>query len=164
MKKIGLMAIALLVILGGVTACSGGKKEKETTTTQTQANQQGTVTTSTKPVSGSSTSWRDMPIYPGSKEYFKISSDESETVNDKPAIYESRMYETSDKKDQVVTFYKDKMAANGWTEKSWMDLGSEGQESSLAEYEKNGGDNIAVVQISNTDKNTLIKLDTKYPK
>jgi hypothetical protein len=45
-----------------------------------------------------------------------------------------------------------------------MDLGSEGQESSLAEYEKNGGDNIAVVQISNTDKNTLIKLDTKYPK
>jgi hypothetical protein len=34
----------------------------------------------------------------------------------------------------------------------------------MGEYEKNGGDNIAVVQISDTDKGTMIKLDTKYPK
>jgi len=153
------------MILGsiGMTACNGSKEENETTT-KTQTNQQEGMTTSTKPVQGNSGSWRDMPIYPGSKEYFKISSDEDETVNDKPAIYESRMYETSAKKDDVVAYYKDKMTANGWTEKSWMELGSEGQGSSMGEYEKNGGDNIAVVQISDTDKGTLIKLDTKYPK
>jgi hypothetical protein len=165
MKKVILTAITLFVILGcfGITACSSGK-ENGNTTTQTQSNQQATATPSTKPVSGNSASWRDMPIYPGSKEYFKISSDESEMVNDKPAIYESRMYETSDKKDDVVAFYKDKMSANGWTVKSWMELGSEGEGTSMGEYEKNDGDNIAVIQISDAEKGTLIKLDTKYPK
>jgi hypothetical protein len=165
MKKVILITLGLLVILGcvGIMGCSSGKVN-ETTAAQTQSNQPGATTSSTKTVSGNSGSWRDMPIYPGSKEYFKISSDEDETVNDKPAVYESRMYETSANKDDVVAYYKDKMAANGWTEKSWMELGSEGQESSMGEYEKNGGDNIAVVQISDTDKGTLIKLDTKYPK
>jgi len=165
LRKIILVTLALLVMTGSISisACSNGKEGNETAT-KTQTNLQTTATTSTKPVSGNSGSWRDMPIYPGSKEVFKISSDESETVNDKPAVYESRMYETSDKGDDVIAFYKDKMAANGWTEKMWMELGSEGEGSSIGEYEKNGGDNIAVVQISDTDEGTMIKLDTKYPK
>jgi hypothetical protein len=167
MKRVILTVITLCVILGcfGITACSSGK-ENGNTTTQTQSNQQATATPSTKPVSVNNASWRDdMPIYPGSKEYFKAKSDESETVNDKPAVYESRMYETSAKKDDVAAFYKDKMAAIGWTETTWVELGSEGEGSStMGEYEKNGGDNVAVIQISDTGKGTMIKLDTKYPK
>ena len=165
MKKTIMVALALLAMLSsiGLNACSSGKEENSTAT-QTQTNQQGTTTTSTKPVSGNSGSWRDMPIYPGSKELFNISSDEDELVNDKPAVYESRMYETSDKSDEVIAFYKDKMSTNGWTEKMWMDIGSGDQGGAMGEYEKNGGDNIAVVQISDTDKGTMIKLDTKYPK
>jgi hypothetical protein len=172
MKKVIIIMIALLTVLScvGITACSSGKED--VAPTQTQSQQQKTTgvastttqSQSTISSSGISAGWGDMPIYSGAQENIKVSSDKNETVNSKPAIYESRMYTTSDKRDKVVAFYKDKMPANGWKETSWTktEVGDKG--SSLGQYDKNGGDSLAVLQISDTDKGTLIKLDKKYPR
>jgi uncharacterized protein YceK len=165
MKKLILMVIVLSVILGciSVTACSSGK-ENGTTPAQTQPQQQNpTATATAKPASGSSESFGGIPIYPGAKLYFKASSDESETFNDKPAVYESRMYTTSANRGDVVAFYKDKMPANGWNETNWMEIGAEAI-SSIGEYEKNDGQAGAVIQCSDTDKETMLKIDLKYIK
>ncbi len=156
MKKLTLMmALAMLVILScaSLTACTcSNGKESGTTSAQTQSQQQkptGTTTVTTKPVSEGSESFGGIPIYPGAKLYFKASSDEGETFNDKPAVYESRMYTTSAKRVDVVAFYKDKMPANGWNETNWMEIGAEAI-SSMGEYEKNDGQAGAVIQCSDT--------------
>jgi hypothetical protein len=173
MKKTISIVIALLVILScvGTTACDS-EKEKGATQTQTQSQQQkttGAAPKTTQPQSagsagGSSAGWSDMPIYPGAQENMKVSSDKNETINNKPAVIESRMYTTSDKRDNVVAFFKDKMPANGWKETVWTETKVGDKGSSIGQYDKNGGDSISIVQISDTDKGTLIKLDKKYPK
>ena len=170
MKKVVLMGLALLLILGcvSVAACSSGKKDG-TTSTQTQSQQQkttGTASSTTKPVSGGGDSWGGPPIYPGAKQIMKISSDKDEVLNDKPAVFEHRVYTTSDKRDKVVAFYKDKMPASGWTEASWMEIGSEAMGGSIGEYDRNDGQAAAVISCSDGDKDggAVLTLDLKYIK
>jgi hypothetical protein len=168
MKKVILRVLALLLILTcvSISACGGGG-EKGTTSAQTQVQQQnltGTASTTIKPVSGGSESFGGVPIYPGAKETFKIKSDQNETLNDKPAIYENRMYTTSAKRADVVAFYKDKMPANGWIEESWMEMGSGDKGGSIGQYDKKDGQAYAVVTCSDTDKEALLKIDLKYLK
>jgi hypothetical protein len=154
MKKLTLMvALALLVILScaSLTACTCSSGEQNGTTPAQTA----------KPTSVGSESWGDIPIYSGAKEVFKIKSDQNETLNDKPAVYEHRVYETSAKRDDVVAFYKDKMPANGWIEESWMEMGSRDQGGSIGQYDKNDGQAIAVVTCTDTDKGTMLTLDKK---
>jgi hypothetical protein len=172
-KFILAMGLALLFVLTvtSVMACGGGGGTPSITA-QTQSQPQkttGAVAATAQPQSGGNSSasgagWSDMPIYPGAKENMKVKSDEDETINDKPAVYESRMYMTQDNKDKVVAFYKEKMAANGWEETDWTDTEAGDKGSSIGQYEKNGGDSGAVLQISDTGKGTLIKMDKKYAK
>jgi hypothetical protein len=170
MKKIALMALALLAVLGcaALTACSS-KNETGTASTPTQSPQQETTRTAsstTKPVSGSSGSFGGIPIYPGAKQIMSIVSDKDEVLNDKPAVFEHRVYTTSDKRDKVVAFYKDKMPASGWTEASWMDMGSEAMGGSIGEYDRNDGQAAAVISCADGDKEggVLLTMDLKYIK
>lgn len=133
---------------------------------QTAAQQQkptGTTTTPAQQASGSSGSW-GIPIYPGAKETLKLSSDKNESLNNKPAVAESRMYTTSDKRDKVVAFYDDKMPASGWKETLRTDMGAAGTGTSLRQYDKNNGQEFASIQCSDIKDGTMIKLDWKYPK
>jgi hypothetical protein len=170
MKKAVLMGFGLLLILGCVSvgACSSGKKDG-TASTPAQSPQQETTRTAsstTKPVSGSSGSFGGIPIYPGAKQMMSIVSDKDEVLNDKPAVFEHRVYTTSDKRDKVVAFYKDKMPASGWTEASWMDMGSEAMGGSIGEYDRNDGQAAAVISCTDGDKEggVLLTMDLKYIK
>jgi hypothetical protein len=100
----------------------------------------------------------------GLKRIFKIKSDQDETLNDQPAVFESRMYTISANRADVVAFYKDKMPVIGWTEESWMEIGSEEEGGSIGTYEKNDGDAAAVISCTDADKETILKIDQKYIK
>jgi hypothetical protein len=165
MKKAILMALALLMILSFVsfTACGGGK-ENETTPALTKTQGQNPTGTTAKPTktSGDAESFGNIPIYPGSEQIIKLTSDE-ETLNDKPAIMEHRTYSTNGKVNDVADFYRDKMPANGWNETMWSELGGAGF---MGQYEKNGGDQIVVLGIAENTQNggTVYNIDWKYVK
>jgi hypothetical protein len=186
MKIVLAILVVLSVVLSsvGMTACScggGGKNtpapaqtQKMTTTAgsngsgtntiasaQTQATQKTTTTAS----SVADGSW-GVPIYPGSKQVIKLRSDKDETLNDKPAVMEHRMFTTSAKMDDVAAFYKDKMSANGWEETSWMDMGSGDGGGFIAQFDKNNEQEIAVISCAggSSEGGTTINVDWKYIK
>jgi len=158
-----IVSLALLVLLTCICifASSCGKENETTPAQAQQQNQTGTTAQTAKPTSVISGGWGDIPIYPGAKEVFKLISDQDETLNDQPAIFEHRMYELSAKRVDVVAFYKDKMPANGWKETSWMEMGSGGEGGSIAQYDKNDGQAMAVVTCTDTDEGTVLTLDKK---
>ena len=103
-----------------------------------------------------------LPVYPGSSEdeEYYITGDASKFLNGKPAVLESRMYTTSDKVDTVVAFFKQKMPASGWKDTGWI----EAEPMSLGQYEKDGGNDTAVVQVYVESNATNIKIDRIYAK
>lgn len=167
MKKAILIAFALLMILSAsLTACSSGGGPQGATPIQlptpTKADPIPLPSpTQTQQSSGGGATWGSIPIYPGSEQVIKLTSDD-ETLNDKPAIMEHRTYSTGANVNDVGNWYKDKMLANGWDETMWAEihLGFMGQ------YEKNGGNEIVVLGIAENSQNngTVYNIDYKYVK
>jgi len=153
MKRARSILIIGALILGiiGLAACGNQDGAK----TQVSAEPQPA-----KPPSGSTGNW-GIPIYPGSEEgEYYVKAEEGQFLNGKPAVLESRLYAASDKVDTVVAFYKQKMAASGWKDKGWI----EAEPMSLGQYEKDGGQDTAVVQIYVESNATNIKIDRIYAK
>jgi hypothetical protein len=156
MKRLVSMVLVLLVILSfaGINACSGG--EKNTTAPAQSAAQPGkpagTAAPPASPPSGDNSSW-GIPVYPGSRQIMKLSSDENEIVGDDiPAVAESRTYTSPDKRADVVAFYEEKMPAGGWQEILNSDVGEGDTGSSIRQYDKNGRRELASIQVSATKK------------
>ena len=149
-----LLIAALTLSSIGLVAC--GSKGGATT-------QEPAETLSAKLPSGDIGKW-GVPIYPGSKydEEYYVKGDQGQFLKDKPAVLESRIFTTSDKMDSVVAFYKEKMPASGWKDTGWIEGGGE---MSVGSYEKNGGQEVAAIQIFYDDnKVTNIKIDWIYAK
>ena len=103
-----------------------------------------------------------IPIYPGSSEdgEYYVRAEQGQFLKGKPAVLESRLYTASDKVATVVAFYKQKMPAGGWKDTGWIET----EPMSLAQYEKDGGNDTAVVQIYVESNATNIKIDRIYAK
>jgi hypothetical protein len=95
----------------------------------------------------------------------KTKSNNSETVGDNiPEVAEACIYTSSDSQETVVAYYDDKIPASGWEEVHRTDTGSGDMVSSLRQYEKNGGNEFASIQVSSVKNGTLINMMWKYPK
>jgi hypothetical protein len=81
-------------------------------------------------------------------------------MSGQPGILDIRMYTTSDSPEKVVSFYKDKMPGNGWTEDSWYEGNI-----NMGSYSK-GETSIAVISVSAGDTNggAIISISKKYVK
>ena len=162
MKKVILMALALLLILTcvGITACGGGK-ENEATPALTKTQGQSPTGTTAKPTqaSGDAGNWGSIPIYPGSKKIIDLKSDDNEILDDKPAVMEHRTYDTNGNTNDVADFYKEKMPANGWDETMWSEIPS----GFMGQYQKT--DEFVGISMAPDEKGgTVYNIDWKYVK
>jgi hypothetical protein len=100
----------------------------------------------------------DIPIYPGCEQIMKVTGDES--FNGQPGILDHRQYLTSDSVEKVISFYKEKMPGNGWTEEDWYE-----STINMGTYNK-GEQSVAVIGVVPADAqgSTSITIDKKYVK
>jgi hypothetical protein len=158
MKKILLVTIALflIVFVVSVTACSKPSIIGENTIHIPNSDGGGNIT-----VQGGGKNpenFGDIPIYPGCEQLMKVAGEED--MNGQPGIIDHRMYVTSDSVEKVVSYYKEKMPGNGWTEESWYESSI-----NMGTYNK-GEQNVAVIGIMPADAegSTSITIDKKYVK
>jgi hypothetical protein len=158
MKKILLLTLVLAMVLLGasVTGCNKGINIGDNTIHIPDSEGGGDITVA----AGGKTpeNFGDIPIYPGSSQLSKVTGDEE--MSGQPGILDIRMYSTSDSSDKVVSFYKDKMPANGWTEDSWYE-----STINMGSYSK-GETSIAVISVTAGDTNggAVISISKKYVK
>jgi hypothetical protein len=161
MKNILLVTLALILVLFGasVSACASGRTgigSGDKTIHIPDSEGGGDITVQ----GGGKTpeNFGDIPIYPGSEQIMKVTGEEE--LNGQPGIIDHRMYQVSDSVEKVISFYKEKMPGNGWTEEAWY----EGT-LNMGTYNK-GEQNIAVVAVVQADAqgSTSITIDKKYVK
>jgi hypothetical protein len=159
MKKILLVTLALILVLfcASVTACGKtGINMAEKTIHIPNSEGGGDITFQ----GGGKTpeNFGDIPIYPGCEQVAKITG--TEDMNGKPGVLDHRMYITSDDVEKVISFYKEKMLGNGWTEETWY----EGT-LNMGTYNK-GEENVAVIAVVSADAqgSSSITIDKKYVK
>jgi hypothetical protein len=158
MKKILLVTLALILVLfvASVTACSKPGIIGENTIRIPDSEGGGNVT-----VQGGvkiPENFGDIPVYPGCEQVMKVSAEED--MNGQPGILDHRMYITSDSVEKVVSYYKEKMPANGWTEESWYESSI-----NMGTYNK-GEQNVAVIGVvpADAEGSTSFTIDKKYVK
>jgi len=156
MKKVLLVTLALALVLLGTSLTACGKTGINSTIHIPDSEGGGDITVS----GGGKTpeNFGDIPTYPGSSQISKVTAEEE--MNGQPGILDIRMYTTSDSPEKVVSFYKDKMPGNGWTEDSWYEGNI-----NMGSYSK-GETSIAVVSVSAGDTNggAIISISKKYVK
>jgi hypothetical protein len=139
LKKIALITLVLILVLGsfGLAACGGGDEGDDTTAIETEVTAEETTDepeeeTPTPAQSGDLT-WNDMPVYSGASQIQKgswaIPAEQGEWSK-----VEWRYFETSDGTNNVASFYRAEMLDKGWTEMMWM----EAEGIAWAYYTKNG--------------------------
>jgi hypothetical protein len=159
MKKIFLVTLALILVLFGASVTACGSKDiglGDNTIHIPDSEGGGDITLQ----GGGKTpeNFGDIPLYPGSEQIMKITADE--TMDGQPGILDHRVYLTSDSVEKVISFYKEKMPGNGWTEESWYE-----STINMGTYNK-GEQNIAVIGVVPADAqgSTNITIDKKYVK
>jgi hypothetical protein len=156
MKKVLLVIIALALVLLGTSLTGCGKSVINSTIHIPDSEGGGDITVA----AGGKTpeNFGDIPTYPGSSQLSKVSGNED--MNGKPGILDIRMYSTSDSPEKVVSFYKDKMPGNGWTEDSWYE-----GDINMGSYSK-GETSLAVISVSAGDAKggAIINISKKYQK
>ncbi len=162
MKSIVSFLVAMLLVAGIVTACGGGNNqetpaaqqtgntEETTTPTQTSSSQPTTASADSSGPKDRGAYWSDVPIYPEVNETLYV-------AGQKPSVatytkMEQRVFQTQDSVDKVATFYKTKLADNGW----------EGQYGSLPGmgiiYTKDGGKGYLLISIVLDEQQKLTQL------
>ncbi len=161
MKKILLVTLALILVLVGasVTACTCGKKGISVGENSIRIpNSEGGGDITFQGGGKTPENFGDIPIYPGCEQVAKVTA--AEDMNGKPGTLDHRMYITKDSAEKVISFYKEKMIGNGWTEESWYE-----STINMGTYNK-GEEAIAVIAIAAADAegSTSIIVDKKYVK
>ena len=159
MKKILLVTLALILVLFGASVTACGKKGiniGDNTIRIPDSEGGGDITFQ----GGGKTpeNFGDIPIYPGCEQVMKVTGEED--MNGQPGILDHRMYITSDSVEKVISFYKEKMPGNGWTEESWYE-----STLNMGTYNK-GEQNVAVIAVvpADAEGSTSITIDKKYVK
>jgi hypothetical protein len=159
MKRILLVTLALIIVLlvASVTSC-GKKGANIGNTTIHVTNSEGSGDITVQGGGKTPENFGDIPIYPGCEQVLKVTSEED--MDGQPGVLDHRMYLTSDSAEKVISFYKEKMPGNGWTEESWYE-----SMINMGTYNKGEG-NIAVVAVVPADAkgSTSITIDKKYLK
>jgi hypothetical protein len=151
-----ILAFALVLLGSSVTACGKGIGINNTSIHISNPDGGGDITMQ----AGGKTpeNFGDIPTYPGSSQISKVTGNED--MNGQPGVLDIRMYSTNDNPDKVVSFYKDKMPGNGWTEDSWYE-----GDINMGSYNK-GETSLAVISISagDTKGGAIISISKKYVK
>jgi hypothetical protein len=163
MKKVLLVALALVLVLLCVSFTACGKKgiNIEGPGGEIHISQpSGSAAITLQPGGKTPESFGDIPIYPKSTQLYKITGEEE--IDGQPGILDHRMYSTSDSVEKVVSFYKTQMPLNGWTEETW----AEGTTLNMGVYNKTEKQSAAVVAVVPGDANgtNTITIDKKYLK
>ena len=115
---------------------------------------------------GGSASLGDVPVYPGADKTGDYSSSDAplplfggDVDVEEWEDSEWAVYETGDSVDDVASFYKDKMADNGWKEENWFDT-SIGEGVAWGGYTRDDGDTAAWVYIGGDEDTTEIVIGT----
>ncbi|MDO8578316.1 MAG: hypothetical protein Q7R50_03955 [Dehalococcoidales bacterium] len=147
--KLLLLVISALLVGVGLVGC--GPKNDTTQTPVTTPAPSETTAAKTAP-SVVSPVWPDIPIYPSLTTIQRTSQPLPMATG--YANAEFRVYETNDSLEKVVSFYKDRMAANGWEEFPWTDT----PQISMGSYSKNNLEHMAWVWVVSVEGKTQVIL------
>ena len=131
-----------------------------------EAEKTATPEKTSEPSGGGGASLGDVPVYPGAKKTAEYSGSDvplpvpgGDLDVDQYADSKWAAYETTDSVEDVASFYKDKMAANGWEEESWFDL-SFGGGAAWGTFTRDNGDSAAWVFVGGDEEQTVITIGT----